>query len=177
MRAENDTGSGGNNCHFITFDSGWSSDANSPPRMSGLTSDQLAWMKEDQKSAYNNGKTHTFVFTHAPIVGHDGKGTHEDWAQEVHPWGALNLYRIAERDKPFVEWVNGDDNNYIEGIFVEAVFAGHMHENHIFAIDPSIYPYMIDETNMDNPPETSRNSIPFSWATTYIETTTATKNG
>ncbi len=83
---------------------------------------------------------------------------------------------LDEHYRPFVDWVNGEDNSNIEGIYVEAVFCGHKHENHIFAIDPSIYPYKIDETNMDNPPETSISSIPFSWAIAYIETTTACKN-
>ena len=35
-------------------------------------------------------------------------------------------------DGPFVEWVNGQDSNYPEGQYVEAVFVGHTHENHIF---------------------------------------------
>ena len=36
-------------------------------------------------------------------------------------------------DRPFVEWVNGQDSNYSEGQYVGAVFAGHMPENHIFS--------------------------------------------
>jgi len=158
MRAENDTGSGGNNCRFITFDSGWSTDANSPPRMSGLTSEQLAWMKEDQKQAYTNGKTHTFIITHGPIVGHGGKGTHNELGGTDH-------------DHPFVEWVNGEDSEYPEGQYVEAVFVGHTHENWIFC--------NVTIDNIDNP---TGNDIvplgiplPFSWYALYIETTTATK--
>ncbi len=74
---------------------------------------------------------------------------------------------------PFPEWVKGYDSSNIEGVYVEAVFAGHTHENHIFC--------NMTAGKMDSPkgndivPEGIQ--LPFSWHTFYIETTTATKNG
>ena len=45
-------------------------------------------------SGYDAGTTHAFIFTHAPIVGHGGKATHNEADGTDH-------------DRPFVEWLNG----------------------------------------------------------------------
>ena len=63
------------------------------------------------KSIMGCAEAHTVVFTHAPIVGHGGTGTH-------------NEVDGTDHDRPFVEWVNGQDSNYLEGQSVEAVFVG-----------------------------------------------------
>jgi len=159
------------NYHFIMFDSGWNSWPNpdgptvAPPYMSGLTSDQLAWMKEDQKNACANGKNHTFVFTHAPIVGHGGKMTHD-----VPFYENGEFARLIDHDRPFVEWVNGQDSDYPEGQYVEAVFVGHTH------LCGGYKKINVDNMNMEKF-NLDTGNIPFTWATVYIETTTATKNG
>ena len=75
--------------------------------MSKQTVNQLTWMQADYIE-YDDKQKHTFVFTHGPIVGHNGDGTHDD------------------RDTPFVEWVNEVD------MTVEAVFCGHTHQDFIF---------------------------------------------
>ena len=118
--------------------------------------EQLNWIKNIVSAVHmTNPAVKTFLLTHTPLVGHELKASPKD----------------VDVLKDFVNWVNNDKI----GNTVEAVFCGHTHENHVFAIDPSTYPYRIDETNMDNPPETSINLIPFSWSTAYIETITACK--
>ncbi len=89
----------------------------------------------------------------------------------------------GDHDRPFVEWVNGDDSDYPEGIYVEAVFAGHTHLNRFY--------HDVNVDNMDGPycyytkapyGETTVSpfiaiSKDFSLGTFYIETDTATKEG
>jgi len=68
--------------------------------------------------------------------------------------------------------MNGQDSDYPEGQYVEAVFVGHTHENHIF-YNVSTNP---DSDNyMDHPPEYSETSLDLGLPAFYIETTTATK--
>ena len=121
-----------------------------------MEGEKLAWMKEDQKNAYANGEVHTFIITHGPIVGHGGRGTHNELDGTDH-------------DKPFVEWVNGEDSNYLEGRHVEAVFVGHTHLSGGYK-NITVNNMDMDNFNLDT------GDIPFDWSTVYIETTTACKN-
>lgn len=74
---------------------------------------QIDWMQTDYEEAQVGGSKHTFVFTHCPIVGHDGGATHNDILG-------------TDYDLPFVEWVNEVD------MTGEVVFYGHTHQDHIF---------------------------------------------
>lgn len=153
--------------HFISFDSGYATNiAQDPaPCLSGLTTDQLDWMKSDYATAISEGKTHTFIFTHGPIVGHGGGATHDSIVLDAPD---------EDRDIPFVEWVNEDE------MTVEAVFCGHTHEDHLF------YGVESTESSMNNPPYDyyeidyiPTNQIPLQFSermTYYIETNTATKD-
>jgi len=102
----------------------------------------------------------TFLLTHPLIVSHGGKGTHQNIIYGDH-------------DRPFVEWVNGEDSDYPEGQYVEAVFCGHTHENRIF------HNITLDNMNEKEPPHyddpTCLQVLYFKYPTFYIETTTATK--
>ncbi|MBU4031495.1 MAG: metallophosphoesterase [Candidatus Thermoplasmatota archaeon] len=148
--------------HFIFFDSGGVTDIGlplvDPPHLAGLTTDQLNWMKSDYNTAMAAGKTHTFIFTHGPIVGHGGAGTHNTYELTGDPDMPVQLKE--DRDIPFVEWVNEQD------MTVEAVFCGHMHMN-VGYID-------VDITNMnDMGPNFAENTILNIYSTVYLETTTA----
>ena len=129
--------------------------------------EQLNWIKNIVSTMNMAIPTHKiFLLTHPPIVGHSGKGTHQDIIYGDH-------------DRPFVEWVNGEDSDYPEGQYVEAVFCGHTHENHIF--------YGVDEVEIDDPDDYYKPSGPYQWYETlnlafserpyYIETYSATKEG
>ncbi|MBU4143584.1 MAG: hypothetical protein KKH79_01410, partial [Candidatus Thermoplasmatota archaeon] len=116
------------------------------------------WMKSDYNTAMAAGKTHTFIFTHGPIVGHGGAGTHNTYELTGDPDMPVQLKE--DRDIPFVEWVNEQD------MTVEAVFCGHMHMN-VGYID-------VDITNMnDMGPNFAENTILNIYSTVYLETTTA----
>lgn len=155
-----------NNFHFISFDSGSVTSiflTIPAPRLSGLTTAQLNWMASDY-AMYDNGLKHTFIFTHGPIVGHEGGATHDTIAIiEGSP------VIIKDRDPPFVEWVNGAD------MTVEAVFVGHTHEDWIF--------FDVNVENMNlatipwKPNPTGMNSLSYNECTSYyIETNSACKN-
>ncbi len=78
------------------------------------------------------------------------------------------------------------DNHHIEGIYVEAVFVGHTHENHIFYnvdlsslegddINDLYSPYLISNIYFDAVEADPEHGICSSQV--YIETNTATKDG
>ncbi len=157
------------NYHFIVFNSG---DSYGPThQVEGLTWIQLCWMKQDQKNAYSNGKTHTFIFTHAPSVP-DGKRDENDPLSDFSHYSATNYPPgYYDYDAAFVSWLNGEDPNYPEGQYVEAVIVGHTHQNHIW--------YGVDLTNIKKPKEkdnpTGRHILSFSDSAFYIETITSCK--
>jgi len=122
--------------------------------------EQLNWIKNIVSTMnITNPALKTFLLTHPLIVGHGGKGTHQDMD--------------GDHDRPFVEWVNGEDSDYPEGQYVEAVFCGHWHENWIF------HDITVDNMNNENPlhydDPTCLRALYFKYPTFYIETTTATK--
>ena len=140
----------------------------------GLTPSQFAWMQSDYTAAKALGKTHTFIFTHGPIVGHGGGATHDSWDIMIGPDGEL-IPVWVDHDVAFVEWVNG------AGMTVEAVFCGHTHLNRFY--------HSVDIENMNDPycyytkplPGESiispKTKITYSYSNhvAYIETDTACK--
>jgi len=143
--------------------------------------EQLNWVKNIVSTMNIAIPTHkTILLTHAPIVGHGGKGTHYN-----------RLSPDKDIDELFVKWVNGEFK-FQKDPRVEAVFCGHTHENHIF--------YDVETDGMDSPYELLKpynkngisayatatiyfaNTVPqpsdgICGAPVYIETITATKNG
>jgi len=91
-----------------------------------------------------------FFFTHGRVVG----------------GGEEQRGRMAYYTEEFVEWANRGDVN------VRAVFVGHSHVNRGYG---GINPIPIEK--IDDPDQTFDpiyKSIPFSWATVYIETENST---
>ena len=103
--------------------------------------DQWEWFTN---TATSGSCEHSFLFLHAPIVGHDGNS------------------KIINHDDDFVNWVGGNK--------LEAVFCGDTHENNIYYdVDlGEIY-----KPNSYLEPE-GHNTLSLSNKTFYIETSKST---
>jgi len=141
--------------HFVFYDSGavsWQfiNHCYSPTTiLTGLTAAQLAWMQADVASS---AKPHTMIFTHAPSVP-DGETAYRN-----------DHSHIDFHDVNFVEWLNSE-----AGSTVEAVFAGHTHQDHIF--------YDVSTSRMSAPddllkPYNQYGISPMTMATIYFASTT-----
>ena len=121
--------------------------------------EQLNWIKNIVSTMNMAIPAHKiFLLTHAPIVGHGGKGTH---------YNRRNPDK--DMDELFVKWVNGGLFESQKDPHVEAVFCGHTHLSGGYKD--------INELNMDMKNfNLDTENIPFTWSTVYIETTTACKN-
>ena len=122
--------------HFICVDSGKPDnfiDVNLP----GLNGNQLAWMKyTDYPAAESRGSTHTFIFTHAPIVD----ATH-NYLCGLH---SEDYTHMSPNDYNFVYWITKSKPTPN----VEAVFAGHTHDNKADYLK-GILPGGADDGNID----------------------------
>ncbi len=121
----------------------------------GLDAGQLDWIKKDYQEAFDDGKEHTFFFTHAPIVDTGEESTH-----------------VEPNDYYFVLWAD-DPYNPTERPNVEAVFAGHTHRNEAFHAVLDTENEKVDATKIDNP-----SSFPYSSdkKTEYFQTQSSTVN-
>jgi len=130
--------------HFISYNSGDSEGLTL--KVEGLTNTQLAWMKADQKEAYDNGngQKHTIIFTHAPSVPNCA------WEGREKYYGFYRDYSHTHNDVAFVNWLNGEDGANSEGLYVEAVFAGHTHQDFIFT--------QVNSQSINNPDFISGNN-------------------
>ncbi|HDD59406.1 MAG TPA: hypothetical protein ENF69_00460 [Euryarchaeota archaeon] len=133
--------------------------------------EQLNWIKNIVSTMNIAIPTHkTILLTHAPIVGHGGKGTHYN-----------RLSPDKDIDELFVKWVNGEFK-FQKDPRVEAVFCGHTHENHIFyhITTENMNDERLDQYNCYYHRQNNRYkpedeiSLTFLEGTFCIETTTAT---
>ena len=99
--------------------------------------DQWEWFTN---TATSGSCEHSFLFLHAPIVGHDGNS------------------KIINHDDDFVNWVNNGGNK------MEAVFCGHTHKSGGYR-EITQYSLNLKKYNWE-----ATGNVPFSWPTVYIET-------
>lgn len=141
------------NTHFIHASSRYATGSPAGIILNGLDEFQLKWVKDNYESAFDNGKEHSYIFTHGPVI--------RDYTLRDYSHDSPNDYDI-------IKWLDDESPN------IEAFFVGHTHQ-----IDFYFDAKTTSETRDDENLEWTRNkyhaySVNVYWSydktTAFIET-------